>query len=350
MCKRISKYFLILCITLFAAMLSAATVLAAEPVLTITGTGLNEDILIYQNDWSKYAKVVRYYSSCNTQYYHKIWKVEGYDLVALLGGEKGSNLKSGNHKITFHASDKGKLTKSLWDLNGRYYYPHFDIKDKEAKPVAAMIGLKRAYLYEYQKLDQDGKGRPPDPAEVSWSEKSVGLDDRAPRIYFGQTKGNVSDQNQSEFLYGLVRIVVGDERAEKSEQKNGGTAQDGSNSSPKAGEKGSSPGSVAKPGGDEKTTTSADGKKNGDEQVDSKGENPPDESGGKIKSDVGVTGGDIDALEPGDDASMGIMETIAAKSGETRRRWPWIAAGAVVAVGLAGGGGYYYINKRRISK
>ncbi|HPZ12443.1 MAG TPA: hypothetical protein PKV91_08855, partial [Bacillota bacterium] len=63
----------------------------SQPVLTVTGTGLHQDVLIYEGDWSNYTEVVRYYSSNNNHDYHKIWKVKGYDLFELLGAQ---NLKT----------------------------------------------------------------------------------------------------------------------------------------------------------------------------------------------------------------------------------------------------------------
>ena len=337
--KVFSQYLFILLAALFAVMLPAAATLAAEPVLTITGTGLQKDVLIYQNDWNRYTKTVRYYSTCNAQDFHKIWKVEGYDLVALLGGPKGDNLESGNQKIAFYAKgeDEPLITKCLWDLNGRYYYPHFDTKDKNAKGVAAMIGLRRIDLYEHHGL--------PDPADVVWSEQAVKVDDRAPRIYFGQTKGNVSDTNQSGFIYNLVRIVVGGERSADGDEQSGGASQGSSDPSSKVDEKAPSAGTASKTDGDKKVATGTDEKKD-DERVDNSGESSQDDGGDESKADEGAAAGDdIGAPEPGDDVENPEITETGAESGKAH--WIWIVVGAILIGGLVGRGLYNYLKRRK---
>ena len=59
MARRITVWLLI------AAMLimNAMPVYAAEPELIITGTGLEEEIVITSGDWSKYKMVERIYST-----------------------------------------------------------------------------------------------------------------------------------------------------------------------------------------------------------------------------------------------------------------------------------------------
>ena len=56
---------------------------AASVDLLITGTGVNEEVAITEDDWSKYEMVERHYSRNNSFYFHKIVKVKGYDLFDL---------------------------------------------------------------------------------------------------------------------------------------------------------------------------------------------------------------------------------------------------------------------------
>lgn len=89
----------------------------SQPVLTVTGTGLHQDVLIYEGDWSNYTEVVRYYSSNNNFDYHKIWKVKGYDLFELLGAQ---NLKTDqDYEVTFVAADGARVTRKISELQSQ---------------------------------------------------------------------------------------------------------------------------------------------------------------------------------------------------------------------------------------
>jgi hypothetical protein len=333
MSKKISKCLASMLLVLSAVLLlTAAPAWAAQPDLIITGTGLYEDVVIYPGDWGQYAYAVdeRYYSSNNALDFHHIWKVWGYDLFSIIGIR---NLKSQKYAITFYSRDGAKMEMTIGDLRSRFYYPRFDVS--KGKPIAPMIGFKRVDLYEYQDKD----GNPPDPVDVIFEDKPVGDDSKAPRLYFGQSKDKVSDRNMTFFLYKLAKIVVGDERPsakDETAKKGGGGAEkseatkgSGTTKSGKAGEK------------------KADGKSEMENEEGAAAPKDKDDRGDK-KNKEDADGAEIAAPETGDGKNPGISGTAA--GGETRRRWPWIAAGAVVAAGLAGGGVYYYINKRRISK
>ncbi len=177
----------------------------SQPVLTVTGTGLHQDVLIYEGDWSNYTEVVRYYSSNNNYDYHKIWKVKGYDLFELLGAQ---NLKTDqDYEVTFVAADGAPVTRKISELQSQYYYPQFTVESGQL--VAPMLGFYRAALYE-----PDFQGRP-DPDEIIWEDRELTEADRdanALRLHMGQAEGQVSENNQSYFLRDLVRIIVGEER------------------------------------------------------------------------------------------------------------------------------------------
>jgi hypothetical protein len=306
---------------------------AAQPDLIITGTGLYEDVVIYSGDWSKYELVERYYSSNNNWNYHKIWKAKGYDLFDLIGIK---NIIAGkDHEVAFISSlDGGRVTRTIKELQSLCYHPKFVKKGRE--PVGPMLSFYRTAVFEpdYQEI--------PDPAEVVWTDKSLTEDDRdleAPRLMMGQRADQCSDNNQSFFNKQVGRIVVGDERPstkDETAKKGGGgagkpeaTKGSGTTKSGKAGEK------------------KADGKSEMENEEGAAAPKDKDDRGDK-KNKEDADGAEIAAPETGDGKNPGISGTAA--GGETRRRWPWIAAGAVVAAGLAGGGVYYYINKRRISK
>ena len=57
-----------------------------DPVLVITGTGLEQDIFLYEEDlaFDNPTMEERYYSSNNSFNFRSIWKVKGFDLFDLL--------------------------------------------------------------------------------------------------------------------------------------------------------------------------------------------------------------------------------------------------------------------------
>ena len=177
------------------------TAQAAQPALIITGTGLENDVLIYEEDWSNYEEEVRLYSSNNTKDFHHIWKIGGYDLFEVMGGL--DNIKTDqDYVVTFLATDGVDTTRTISQLQSQYYYPRFDVAD--GVPVAPMIGFYRTDLYEHLHL--------PDPADVFWEDKALTEDVDVPRLILGQAQGDVSEQTQTDYLKNLSRIVVGEER------------------------------------------------------------------------------------------------------------------------------------------
>jgi DMSO/TMAO reductase YedYZ molybdopterin-dependent catalytic subunit len=172
-----------------------------QPALTITGTGLEQDVVFYESDWDIGTMEERFYSSNNNFDFHKIWKVKGYDLFSLIGS---SNLKADqDYPITFIAVDGARITRTVNQLQSLYYYPDFTVASGEL--VAPMLAFYRAELFDSPGL----------PTTVAWQDRELtesDIDNNAPRLHMGQAEGNVSDINQQFFLRDLVRIVVGEER------------------------------------------------------------------------------------------------------------------------------------------
>lgn len=329
---------------------------AAEPDLIITGTGLKKDVVIYPNDWSNYIRKERYYSSNNTLNFHHIWKVRGYDLFDII---KTDNLvdASKDYLLTFVARNRDgtetRISRTMNDLKNRYYYPHFD--PNEEIPVPPMIGFERADLYEHQGL--------PVPADVVWGDKPFERDNDAPRLYFGQAKGNVSDKNMTFFLYGLFKIVVGEERPPGDDGDDGSDEGDGSGSGgmgtttpPGGGSSGT--GTTQPPGGS--------GPGTGTTKPPAPGTQPPAPEPGKeqdpgdpdeAEADQPVAGPGKETEEPGDEeegeddpaAKPEEEPDLDNETGSKKRKviWPWIAAGAALVAGGAGGVYYYIICRRR---
>ncbi|MFY9114700.1 MAG: hypothetical protein WAO23_05615, partial [Dethiobacteria bacterium] len=162
-----------------------------------------EDVIIYESDWSKYSQIVSYYSSNNSFDFHKIWKVKGYDLFALIGAE---NLTAGDDcSIFFEASDGVKKFFTVGQLKSLYYSSAFTLQNGAL--VNPMLGFCRAELFS-----KEGDQLVP---PITWNDQELtedNIDNDCPRLYMGQEAGNIDDMNQSNFLKKVVRIVVGDER------------------------------------------------------------------------------------------------------------------------------------------
>ncbi len=318
--KQLSKNIVTLLLVLWAVLLPASALLAAEPDLVLTGTGLREDVVIYPGDWGRYKEVIRYYSSNNTMDYHRIWKVKGYDLETLMGGE--SNIKSGNHDIIFIAADKASMTKKRWDLFDRYYHENFT----KPIPVAPMVAFYRADVFQHSGL--------PDPGEVVLQDRPFERDGKAPRIYLGQRKGEVSEQTHTIFIRCLVRIVVGEERpeGEKQVETDRDTASGGAT------------------GGKTEASETAPGKADAQDDDPVSGTDP--EENGKADEPGEQNGATAPEEEPDSAAAAGPGSAKDSDSeelsGEQPRkvRWPWIAAGLILAGGAAGGAYYYHFRKR----
>ena len=325
--RKLSRFLITALLMLWAVvMLLPVACQAAQPVLTITGTGLHHDVLIYEEDWSKYDLVERYYSSNNRDDFHHIWKVGGYDLFEVMGGLE--NIKSDqDYVVTFLAADGLGKTRTVSQLQSQYFYPNFDVANGE--PVAPMIGFYRTDLYEHLHL--------PDPADVVWEDKALREDKCVPRLIMGQAYGDVSDKNQPDFLKNLERIVVGDDKKEPN--KDGSSGRIRKKKTPE--------------GNQQKTDRNPESL---EAAVSASGASDDGENGQKSSKGISVSiEGNSGEIETGEITSDLEDKMITGTGGTTDRekfiaRWPWIAAGAVVAAGLAGGGVYYYIRKRRISK
>ncbi|MDW7672455.1 MAG: hypothetical protein SCM88_12300, partial [Bacillota bacterium] len=181
-----------------------------EPVLVITGTGLEEDVIITETDWKNFnhpEMVERYFSSNNSSGFHKIWKVKGFDLFNLL--DKGTLLGDEDYSITFVASDGFKRSWTISQLESLYHYPDFTLVSGEL--VNPLIGSYRKDTFD-QLVNDENPLNPP----VTWEDISLieaeHYDINSPRLYLGQADGNIDDMNQSNFIRDLRRIVVGEER------------------------------------------------------------------------------------------------------------------------------------------
>ena len=174
------------------------------PDLLITGSGLEKDVFLYESDWLNFDSpemVIRYYSSNNNFDFHKIWKVKGFDLLALL--EEGKLKPEKDWDITFVARDGLEFAMRMSTLQDLYYYCDLTLESAEA--VGPLLGFYRTELYDSNK---------PDPP-ASWDDPELtktDLDEHAPRLYMGQKQGDISDRNQPFFVRELVRILVGEER------------------------------------------------------------------------------------------------------------------------------------------
>ncbi|AOY76623.1 S-layer homology domain-containing protein [Clostridium formicaceticum] len=176
---------------------------AEKPVLMITGTGLEEDVVLYESDFNKYQMVEKYFSSNNSQDFHKITKVKGYDFFNLIGEE---NLKTDqNYNIVFTASDGFSVTKSVYELQSTYYYPDFiEANGELISPIIAF------YKNELISIGEDAFNPP-----ITWADEALTEADKlsTPQLLFGQT--NINDKNQSKWVSKLTKIQVGNERPQE---------------------------------------------------------------------------------------------------------------------------------------
>lgn len=178
----------------------ADPVLAANADLTITGSGIKEEVSIGEADWSKYKLQERTYSTNNSLGFHKIVKVRGYDLFDLIGKD---NLRSDkNYSLKFISSDGFEISTTIDELKNTYYYSDFTETSK--KPSTPMIAKYTKVLADYPQ----NKFQPP----IKWQDKPIGEDDLDkgfPKLSFGQTA--IDDMNMSKWARDLVKIVVGEE-------------------------------------------------------------------------------------------------------------------------------------------
>jgi hypothetical protein len=330
--KRLPRYLVPLLVVLWAILLPAFTAQAAEPVLTITGTGLQQDVLIYDGDWSNYTLVERYYSSNNNFNYHKIWKVKGYDLFELMGV---GNLKSQKYAVTFIAKDGARITKTVSDLRSQFYYRKFTADSGE--PVSPMIGFYRAVLY-----GPDIQGLP-DPADVIWQDRALTEADKdrdeSPRLYFGQAPGQVSENNMSYFLKNLTRIVVGEERLPATDPPDPDNGEKPVETKPKETGSGGLPEKPSPPGSQ---ISKPDPEKEPGSGAAADAEETSGEPNGESAAEEETEDDTITEPDEKEKPQTGII------TGKQPRKtgWPWILAGVILIGGLAGGVYYYYIRRR----
>lgn len=194
MFKKITVWMLIICMLMINI-----PVMAAEPELTITGTGMEKEILISTGDWAKYKLVERTFSTNNSLGFHKIVKTKGYDLFELIG----NGLKTDkDYTVKFTCSDGFEFTKTISELKNAYYYSDFTLDSKAT--VMPMIAKYTKVIADFPK----NIFAPP----VTWKDSPLtetDLDKDFPKLVFGQT--GIDDMNMSKWGKEVVKITVGDE-------------------------------------------------------------------------------------------------------------------------------------------
>ena len=194
MFKRIISWLLIILV-----IFNGLPVVAAEGELLITGSGVNQELLISSADWSKYNMVERTYSTNNSLGFHKIVKAKGYDLFDLLG----NNLKTDqDYPVKFTCSDGFEFTMTVSQLKDAYYFKDFTETSKE--PIMPMIAK---YTLVMADIPQNIFSPPVNWTDIAISEKD--LDKDFPKLVFGQT--DIDDMNMSKWGKEIIKITVGAE-------------------------------------------------------------------------------------------------------------------------------------------
>lgn len=169
--------------------------------LFITGTGIDKDVEITEDDWSKYEIVERVYSGNNSMDFHKIVKAKGYDLFDLIGRD---NLKSDkDYSVKFTCSDGFEFTKNISELTNKYTFNDFTEASKTK--VGPMIARYTALLADFNK----DNFTPP----IKWEDRELTekyLDKDFPKLVFGQT--GIDDMNLSQWGKEVVKITIGEDR------------------------------------------------------------------------------------------------------------------------------------------
>lgn len=196
MSRKFMSWMLILCMIV----LNSTPALASQPELIITGTGVEEEILISTDDWAKYNMVERVFSTNNSLGFHKIVKAKGYDLFELIG----NGIKTDkDYAVKFTCSDGFEFTKTISELKNAYYFSDFTENSKET--VLPMIGKYTTVMADFPK----NIFSPP----VSWTDVPISeenLDKDFPKLIFGQT--DIDDMNMSKWGKEVVKITIGDEK------------------------------------------------------------------------------------------------------------------------------------------
>jgi hypothetical protein len=195
MTRKITVWFLIVSMII----MNATFVFAAEPELIITGTGVEEEVVISSGDWSKYKMVERIYSTNNSLGFHKIIKAKGYDLFELMG----NGLKTDkDYSVKFTCSDGFEFTKTISELKSAYYFSDFTLESKQA--VMPMVAKYTTVMADFPK----NIFAPP----LTWTDIPItekDLDKDFPKLVFGQT--DIDDMNMSKWGKEVIKITVGDE-------------------------------------------------------------------------------------------------------------------------------------------
>ncbi len=195
MARKIAIWLLIISMIIMNAM----PVLASQPELVITGTGMKDEVIISSGDWSKYKMIERTYSSNNSLGFHKIVKAKGYDLFELIG----AGLKTDkDYSVKFTCSDGFEFTNTLSELKNVYYFSDFSLGTKET--VMPMIAK---YTKEIADFPQKTFAPP-----VTWTDMPIteaDFDKGFPKLVFGQT--DIDDMNMSKWGKEIVKITVGED-------------------------------------------------------------------------------------------------------------------------------------------
>jgi hypothetical protein len=166
----------------------------------ITGSGVNNDVVITAVDWSKYNVVERFYSTNNSLGFHKIVKAKGYDLFELIGED---NIKSGSdYNVKFTCSDGFEFTRLLSELKNANYYSNFTEESKTI--VLPMIAKYTSVLADFPK----DVFAPP----INFMDKEIteaDSDSGFPKLVFGQI--SIDDMNMSKWGKEIVKITVGED-------------------------------------------------------------------------------------------------------------------------------------------
>lgn len=204
--RKVFAFLLALVLVLSQSLYFKDYVSAAKVDLFITGTGVYEEVVITEDDWDKYELIERIYSGNNSLFFHKIMKVKGYDLFNLIGE---GNLKTDkDYEVKFTCSDGFEFTMTISQLKNTYFFRDFTEASKvESRP---MIARYTAELADFPKNNFS----PP----ITWKDRALtekDLDSAFPRLVFGQT--SIDDMNLSKWGKEIVKITIGDERADNIE-------------------------------------------------------------------------------------------------------------------------------------
>ncbi len=198
--KNLLMYFLVFAMIL-SNLVTPITALASTLDLVITGEGVENDVIIRADDWSKYQLREAHYSTNNSLGFHKIVKTKGYDLFDLIGA---SNLKRDkDYSVKFTCADGFEFSKTISELENTYYYP--DFQDKNKVKSIPMLAKYTAVIADYPKNNFN----PP----ITFTDRSLteeDLDKDSPKLVFGQN--GIDDMNMSQWGKEIIKITVGEAR------------------------------------------------------------------------------------------------------------------------------------------